>query len=597
MPNKFSSLFSIKIGGSNVPEEFYDSIEEAIVDTQLNMPGMFSIRLHDPDLKWVDDEMLDIGRELSISATLNEQDASEMGAAGNNSLIEGEITAIEPDFGEKGKTSLVIRGYDKMHRLMRGSKTRTFLNLTDTELIEKLAHESRLMIGKVEGPGVKQEYIIQYNQTNMELIAARAERTGYNFFMSGSKFYYLPGKSSTPGTPVQLVYLETLIKFKPRWTANGQADHIVVKGWDALGKEAVIGEYTPSSGLNQGGMDKPGGEVSKSAFGAADEVVTERIVSNPSDAKSVAAGVSWQIDRSFVQADGVCFGHPKVLAGCQVDIKRIGKRFSGKYFVTAAKHVYSPKGYRTHFRISGRRVDTLSAILSNESRTGQEQGLVTGIITAIVSNLKDPEKIGRVKVQYAWLGNIESNWARLATPMAGNQRGFMFLPEVNDEVVIAFEQGDIHRPYIIGTVWNTKDAPPESSDSVVKNGKVSKRIIKSRSGHLIVLDDSEGAEQIIIRDKTGANEIVIDSTEKSIRIKMDNDLITKANGVTTIESMGKLTLKSSNDVAIECVNFSVKAKASAEINAQASVNVKNAAASIALSGPSVNINNGALEVI
>ncbi len=139
----------------------------------------------------------------------------------------------------------------------------------------------------------------------------------------------------------------------------------------------------------------------------------------------------------------------------------------------------------------------------------------------LMSNNQDPEKLGRVKVQLPCLSlNDESYWARVLTPMAGNGRGIYFLPEVDDEVLVAFEQGDMNFPYILGALWNGQDKPPGNND----DGKNNQRIIKSRSGHIILLDDTDGKEKIIIHDKTGNNQIVINSQENTMNIKVDKDL-------------------------------------------------------------------------
>lgn len=101
-----------------------------------------------------------------------------------------------------------------------------------------------------------------------------------------------------------------------------------------------------------------------------------------------------------------------------------------------------------------------------------------GVTIAVVTNIKDPDGVGRIKVKFPWLsGEDESAWARVLTPMAGEDRGFYFLPEVDDEVLVAFEHGDIAFPYILGSLWNGKDKPPLKND----DGKNNKRMIKSRS--------------------------------------------------------------------------------------------------------------------
>lgn len=210
-----------------------------------------------------------------------------------------------------------------------------------------------------------------------------------------------------------------------------------------------------------------------------------------------------------------------------------------------------------------------------------------GVTIGVVTNNKDPDKLGRVKVKFPWLSEQEeSYWARLATPMAGKERGLYFLPEVEDEVLVAFEHGAVEFPYILGALWNGKDKPPVTNE----DGQNNLRTIKSRSGHIITLDDTKGEEKIIIRDMTAKNEIVIDSKNNTITLKVEKDL--------TIETKGKISLKSSGgDLAIECNNLKVQAQQNCEIKANASIKVQ-ANAQLELKGPAgVKINDGALEVM
>jgi uncharacterized protein involved in type VI secretion and phage assembly len=209
-----------------------------------------------------------------------------------------------------------------------------------------------------------------------------------------------------------------------------------------------------------------------------------------------------------------------------------------------------------------------------------------GVTIGVVTNNKDPDKVGRVKVKFPWLSEQEeSAWARVLTPMAGHDRGFYYLPEVDDEVLVAFEHGQVEFPYILGSLWNGKDKPPESND----DGKNNQRLIKSRSGHIIILDDTEGEEKIIIRDKTAKNEVVIDSKQNTITIKVDRDL--------QIEAKGNIGLKSSSgDVSIDCANLKIQATQNCDIqaNAQCTVQAKAGMGLNCMAG--VKINDGALEV-
>ncbi|WP_332979271.1 phage baseplate assembly protein V [Microcoleus sp. A003_D6] len=218
-----------------------------------------------------------------------------------------------------------------------------------------------------------------------------------------------------------------------------------------------------------------------------------------------------------------------------------------------------------------------------------------GVTVGIVTNNKDEEGLGRVKVKFPWLSETdESYWARVLTPMAGKQRGLYFLPEVDDEVLVAFERGDISSPYILGGLWNGQDKPPESNS----DGKNNLRVIKSRSGHQIILDDTENAEKITIRDGTGKNQIVIDSKNNAISIEGEKDISIKATGKISLES-------SDGDISIKCKNLAIQTQQNCEIKANSKVEVKansncniQANAGMALKCMAgVKINDGALEVM
>lgn len=210
-----------------------------------------------------------------------------------------------------------------------------------------------------------------------------------------------------------------------------------------------------------------------------------------------------------------------------------------------------------------------------------------GVTVGVVTNNQDPDKLGRIKVKFPWLSDKdESYWARIVAPMAGKERGMYFLPEVDDEVLVAFEHGQVEFPYILGALWNGKDKPPGTND----DGKNNQRLIKSRSGHTIVLDDTENTEKIIIRDKTGKNEIVIDSSSNAITIKSEQDL--------TIEAKSKMSLKSPNgDLSIECQNLKIQAKQNCEIKANSQCSIQSNAGMALKCLAGVKINDGALEVI
>ncbi len=184
---------------------------------------------------------------------------------------------------------------------------------------------------------------------------------------------------------------------------------------------------------------------------------------------------------------------------------------------------------------------------------GQDNSILIGEVT----DLNDPENLGRVKVKFPTLENQVSDWAPLVCVMAGSGRGVFFRPEKGDKVLVAFEHGEPTRPYILGGLWSQADPPPEDDGQPDKNNW---RFIQSRSGHRIILDDTQGGEKIVIIDKDNTRKVVIDSANQKIQVICDSGDVEvkastgsvkveaqtvelKATGNMTLEATGTMTIK------------------------------------------------------
>jgi uncharacterized protein involved in type VI secretion and phage assembly len=200
-------------------------------------------------------------------------------------------------------------------------------------------------------------------------------------------------------------------------------------------------------------------------------------------------------------------------------------------------------------------------LLSMDIEPHVRAGKIFGVVVGVVTNNQDPDKLGRVRVRFPWLDDEdESNWARIATAMAGNNRGTFFLPEVDDEVLVAFEHGNVAKPYVIGALWNGVDAPVRDN----ADGKNNQRVIRSRAGHEFILndesgkeqveiktkaghqfllDDTSGSEKIAIVDKSGSNKIEIDTAKNSVAISAQTKITLKAPTV-EITADTEMTVKS-----------------------------------------------------
>lgn len=188
-------------------------------------------------------------------------------------------------------------------------------------------------------------------------------------------------------------------------------------------------------------------------------------------------------------------------------------------------------------------------------------GYVKGVAIALVTQNKDDEGLCRVKVRYPWHDKPrESYWARLATPMAGKERGLVLIPEVGDEVVVAFEREDLRFPVVLGGLWNGQDKPPLAND----DGKNDKRILKSRKKHYLLFDDGVRGvvelahqnggvarftdDEILVKDAQG-NQIKIENKSGAMTIQANGQLKIKAATI-ALEATGTLELKAGATLTI-----------------------------------------------
>ena len=210
----------------------------------------------------------------------------------------------------------------------------------------------------------------------------------------------------------------------------------------------------------------------------------------------------------------------------------------------------------------------MSAALDSMSETAHEaRGYVKGVAVALVTQNKDDEGLCRVKVRYPWHDKPrESYWARLAVPMAGSGRGTVFIPEVGDEVLVAFEREDLRFPYVLGALWNGKDKPPLAND----DGNNDKRIVQSRKHHYLLFDD--GARGVV--ELAHENGAVVRFTDNEIELKDSQGNQLK------IEKSGAITLQANTQLNIKAAMISIEATGTLDLKANATLTVRGALVNI-----------------
>ncbi|MFQ5434550.1 MAG: VgrG-related protein, partial [Anaerolineae bacterium] len=532
-----ASQIYIKLNGTAVQQPVMQNMAELVVDQSSHLPDMFTIRLHDPGMELLDNGPFDLTKEIEIES--EKSDGSKI------TLIKGEITALEPNFEEGMIAELVVRGYDKSHRLYRETKTAAFLNKKDSDLASEIAQSANLQ-AEVETTSTVYDHIFQHNQTDLEFLMERAWRIGYECFVADGKLHFR--KPPDGRAQVTLTWGDDLLSFSPRMTLAEQVDEVVVKGWDADKQEAITGQAS-NGRLYPSIQESKDGKQWASSFGAGKKIIVDQPVVSQAEANALAEARLNELSGAFVVAEGQAFRRPDIKAGQMIELNGLGERFSGTYLVTSATHIYSDDGLKTNFTVRGSRTGLLAEQMVHES----PQDRFPGVVTAVVTNTDDPQNWGRVKLKFPWMADdAESDWARVVAPGAGPEAGFAALPDVDDEVLVAFDHGDFSRPYVLGGMWNGQHKLPPAVEGAGSGEKPQVRTWQSRTGHLIVMHDNSdnkieittaGGHTITMDDAGSKLEI---ATSGGLKITMDDNASKVA-----VESGSSVELKASGNMKLE----------------------------------------------
>jgi uncharacterized protein involved in type VI secretion and phage assembly len=543
-PNLVAGV-SVKVNGQALDPSI--PIAEARVQDNLMLPDAFMLRALDHDFKLVDGSTFDIGAKVELHFA----PASERG--GSAGVFKGEIATIAPQFEKEGPI-LVVRGYDLGHRLTRSRNTRTFQDMTASDIASKIIGEAGLN-KDVQSTSDVYPFEQQSNETDWDYLWRLAGRVGYEVACIDEKIHFRkPGSGA--GTPVSLEWGVNLKTFHPRATAVQQVKEVVVSGWDPKSKRRVTAtKSTPQ-------LDSKI-ELRRDGVANGKRPVVDEIVTSQSEANVLAQSTLDRLANAWLEADGRCVGNPSVRAGCKVQIKGVGTRFGGEYLVTQSTHVIrGAVGYETEFEISGRSRRTLLDLLTPKPRNDHAGSLVIGVVT----NNDDPEKMGRVRVKFPGLDESQEGWwARVASVAATGGRGLMMMPLVDDEVVVGFEHGDPRRPFVLGSLWGGTAKPDKlAADGGAKpdgsfNLSSAKKVTINSTGDMDLDSQSKcklhsTADFAIETDgalavKGNGSEIKITGPTGSVTISSGGQITVKGTSI-TLDASGSLTLKSSGMVQV-----------------------------------------------
>ena len=542
----------IQIDGQPLDPAVVPSVLHVIVDDHLLLPDTFEIALQETPGKDIAEQAhVKVGARVVISG-------SALGEAAPSPLITGEITALEGEYREAKAPTLVVRGYDKGHRLMQGRKSVVFRQQKYSDIAQTIASGLGLDLGPITDSLDVPPYVLQAGKTDWEFLNDLADEIGFQVAVTDGQFTFgpPPDASAAPAAgdldstdALQLVFGQDLMEFRPRVTAGGQVAKVRVSGWDMSGKSELTSEQ-PAATTSVQLPDSPASIAA--IFGSPVYATGSRPRTKQTVVDSAAKALAEQIGSAFAEANGIAKGNPKLKAGASINVSLVALPFAGRYTLTHTRHVFDKKGYRTSFEVSGRQERTLLGLASGGGGVGGGSGGgMAGVQIGIVTDNADPNNLGRVRVHLPYLGHdFVTDWARVVAPGNGPNRGFVWLPEMNDEVLVAFHQGDISEPYVLGGLWNGVDAPPPID--LDGGGKLNARSFTSRTGQKIVLTDKSGSEGILISSADGTILVQVDAANKKVVITADGGgkVEMKAQGDITIDAQGSVKISGLGGVEI-----------------------------------------------
>ena len=549
----FATKPTITVDGLPLNRDLEPVMERVVVDDHLHLPDMFAITFRDADRQVLGKTRISIGSGVRISGTA-------MGQTVESLLINGEVTALEGEY-ERDGARLVVRGYDQSHRLIGGKRTETYRDVTDADIGRAIAEGAGVEVGQIDETSTTHEHISQANLSDWDFLVSRAREIGFDMGVLDGKFFFRrpaeaadgPGEGDYRASdPLQLVMGTSLLSFYPRVTAAQQVSEVEVRGWDVLQKEPIVS--TAAAATHSAELTDTPNELASIA-GNGRSVVAASLFAAQGAADDAATAEAERLASSFAEAEGVARGHPELKAGAAVSVSGVAEPFAGRYTLTHTRHVFDDEGYRTELIVSGRQDRSLLGLTSIGASVGSRSAddpARNGVMVGLVTDNADPEDLGRVKLKFPALDDgYESDWARMVQAGAGPERGTVIMPEVNDEVLVIFEAGDIRRPYVIGGLFNGQDKPRLGDGDLFDNGAVTRRGFVSKEGHRIVFLDSDRKSGVCLLSGDDSLRFALKQSDSTITMHSDGTISITSRDKIEVESDADITVKSSMNLSLE----------------------------------------------
>ncbi|MFC8417761.1 VgrG-related protein [Streptomyces coelicoflavus] len=580
----FSSIVEVKIGGAKLPDTIAPMLTDGWVDQGVNVPAAFRLTFRDPYHRLLGKLNVQFGTKVVITPIAD-------GHGKGNPLLTGEVTGLETDYDGTGSFT-VIRGYDYGHRLMRQRRVAAYRNQKASDIARKLVAMDGVPIGRIQPTKGMYGFISQSNVTDWDFLSRLADENKMVMYLdSKGKFQFVTPKPSagapspnTDGDKSTFVLQagHDILRLRAAVTAADQIGKVESRGWNVTTKKKIteLAPATTDPGISIGST--PGTAAGK--FKPGKLVETANPYDKQDEVQHAAKALAADVTSSFAELEVAVHGHPDLRPGVPVALADVGKPFEGKYTVTSVRHHFGDGvAYESWITVSGRQWRSLYGLASGGSG-GTDPSSATrlpSVANAIVTDVQDPLKQGRVKLQFPWLDDAYvSDWAR-SVQMGGKGGGGVFPMDVGDEVLVAFDRGALDHPFVIGGLYNGRDLPTKVSDVPLHDGLKKKAVRHT-------LSDRQGNRVDLLSQQTGGR-------KQGVRIASGNDKLTinldRTKTEITVDSKGSVSITGSRSVEVEAgTSLTLRGRRSVMIDSGGSLVLKGKAmVSLTSLGGVVNI--------
>ncbi|MER5772225.1 VgrG-related protein [Streptomyces sp. NPDC001985] len=539
-----------------LPPAWATQLVSCVVDENLGLPDTAVLSYRDPDHKLLTATGLTIGTPLKISVVTVQERVRER-------LFTGEVTAVELDSDTTGSFT-VVRAFSRAHRLQRGRKVVAFRNMRTADIVRKVAAGAGLACGRIEAAPIMYKQLTQPNVSDWEFLQYLAGESGAHVRVDekGLLEFVRPrpaASAPSPATsatrsPMVLEYGRNLLALRAVLTGADGAASVEVRGWNVDTKTRLVArEQSIRSTTVAPGMSP---SLAAGAFGAnARMTVADTPYRTQAEARAVAGSVAASVSAGFGEIEAVAEGNPQLRAGRPVALGNVGPAFAGRYTATAVHHVLEPNGgYRTTVMVSAAPDRSLAGLATGANapaRGPRMPGLAIGVVTDIREEGRAER--GWVRLKFPWLDDTYvTDWVR-TVQWGGQGGGGVFSPEVNDEVLVGFEQGLLDSPYVLGGLYNGVDKPSPHAVPLVDrtSGRVNRRSLVSRSGNRIeLLDAPRGPSGVRLASGGKRLEVTLDERRNEIALTVYGPGGTRALSSLTLSASGITLDAGTGDVTV-----------------------------------------------